>query len=72
MLALFEVMASFAARRPPRAAWNVEECARFAALKEYELLRLLSTDKKAMTTARRLGLSLSFPTAFAPAQQVNR
>ena len=32
-------MASFAARRPPRAAWGVEECARFAALKEFELLR---------------------------------
>ena len=39
-------MASFAARWPPRAAWTVDECARFAALKEFELLRLLSTDKK--------------------------
>ena len=36
-------MASFAARRSPRAAWSVEESARFAALKEFELLRLLST-----------------------------
>jgi hypothetical protein len=52
-------MASFAARRSPRAAWSVEECARFAALKEYELLRLLSTDKKALMTARRLGLTFS-------------
>ena len=44
-------MASFAARRlaghrEARAAWTVDECARFAALKEFELLRLLSTDKK--------------------------
>ena len=42
-------MASFTARRPPRAAWSVEECARFAALREYELLQLLSlADKKAL------------------------
>ena len=39
-------MASLA-RHPSRAAWSVEECARFAALKEYELLQLLSRDKKA-------------------------
>ena len=67
---LFEWMASFT--RPPRAAWSVEECARFAALREYELLQLLSRDKKALTTARRLGLSLSHPSAAATAQQVNR
>ena len=54
-------MASFAARRSPRAAWSVEESARFAALKEFELLRLLSTDRKAFATARRLGLSFSQP-----------
>jgi hypothetical protein len=52
-------MASFAARRSPRAAWSVEESARFAALKEFALLRLLSTDRKAFATARRLGLSFS-------------
>ena len=47
-------MASFAGRRPSR-SWTVEECAVFAARKEFELLKLLSTDKKALATARRLG-----------------
>jgi len=47
-------MASFA-RRSLRPAWSVEEHALFAARKEYELLRLLSGDKKALATARRLG-----------------
>lgn len=51
-------MASFASR-PQRAAWSVEECALFAARKEFELLRLLSTDRKALATARRLGFSFS-------------
>eukprot|EP00966_Prymnesium_polylepis_P051128 1183356-Prymnesium_polylepis.1 len=45
-------MASFArAAAPPRREWSVE---RFAARKEFELLQLLSTDAKALTTARRL------------------
>ena len=57
----FEVMASFTARRPPRVACNVEGCARFAALKEFELLRLLSSDKKAFATARRLGFGWGAP-----------
>lgn len=39
-----------------RATWSVEESALFAARKEFELLKLLSTDKKALATARRLGL----------------
>ena len=63
-------MASFAARRPPRAAWGVEECARFAALKEFELLRLLSTDRKALATARRLGLFASHSQPHPPAAAV--
>ena len=51
-------MASFArsALPPRRREWTVEEHALFAARKEFELLRLLSTDKKALATARRLGL----------------
>ena len=52
-------MASFArAAAPPRREWSVEDAARFAAVKEFELLQLLSTDTKALTTARRLGLRL--------------
>jgi hypothetical protein len=52
-------MASFArsALPPRRREWTVEEHALFAARKEFELLRLLSTDKKALAAARRLGLS---------------
>ena len=46
-------MASFS-RRPSR-PWTIDECALFAARKEFELLKLLSTDKKAMAAARRLG-----------------
>jgi hypothetical protein len=51
-------MASFAGRRPSR-LWTVEECAVFAARKEFELLKLLATDKGALATARRLGFSTS-------------
>ena len=47
-------MASFS-RRPSR-PWTIDECALFAARKEFELLKLLSTDKKALAVARRLGL----------------
>ena len=72
-------MASFTACRPPRAAWSVEKCARFAALREYELLQLLadlSRDKKGLTTARRLLVVDSRPQPLSPAaataQQVNR
>ena len=46
------------ARAPPRRTeWSVEECALFAARREFELLKLLSSDKKALATARRLGFS---------------
>ena len=49
-------MASFTRRRSPAAAWSVDDASTFAAQKEFKLLQLLSTDKKAFTTARRLGL----------------
>ena len=52
-------MASFS-RRPSR-LWTIDECALFAARKEFELLKLLSTDKKAMAAARRLGLHAVLP-----------
>ena len=50
------IMASFARRRTPAAAWSVDDASTFAAQKEFKLLQLLSTDKKAFATARRLGL----------------
>ena len=51
-------MTSFLRLAAPRREWTVEEAARFAARKQglSELLQLLSTDKKALTTARRLGI----------------
>ena len=53
-------MASFArAAAQPRREWSVEDAAWFAARKEFELLQLLSTDAKALTTARRLGRHLT-------------
>ena len=40
-------MASFLrSAAPPRREWSLEEAALFAARKEFELLKLLSTDKK--------------------------
>ena len=53
------MMASFS-RRPSR-LWTIDVCALFAARKEFELLKLLSTDKKAMAAARRLGLHAVLP-----------
>ena len=47
-------MASIARRRPPAAVWSVDDASTFAALKEFKLLQLLSADKKAFATARRL------------------
>ena len=70
-------MASFAGRRPSR-LWTVEECAVFAARKEFELLKLLATDKGALATARRLGFSTSaghphsHPPPVAPAVRAAR
>ena len=52
-------MASFAGRRPAAPPWSVDDASTFAALKEFKLLQLLSTDKKALATARRLGLTFS-------------
>ena len=49
-------MASFLHRPQRHADWSVEDCALYAARKEFELLKLLSTDKRALATARRLGL----------------
>ena len=46
-------MASFVRSARPRLTWSMEDTARFAARKEYELLVLLSKDKKALATARR-------------------
>ena len=44
-----------AAAPRPSAAWTVEESARFAALRDFQLLQLLSRDRKALSAARRLG-----------------
>ena len=52
-------MASFARPAALRGSWTIDEAARFAALKEYELLKLLSADRRALATARRLGLPLT-------------
>ena len=41
--------------------WSVDDASIFAAQKEFKLLQLLSTDKKAFTTARRLGLFSTQP-----------
>ena len=49
-------MASFARRWSLAAAWSVDDASTFAAQKEFKLLQLLSNDKKALVTARRLGL----------------
>ena len=41
-------------RKPRRRmAWSVDNASTFAAQKEFKLLQLLSTDKKAFATARR-------------------
>ena len=52
-------MASFARLALPQRVWTIEEYALFAARKEFELLKLLSTDRKALATARRLGYNTS-------------
>ena len=54
-------MASFARRWSPVAAWSVDDASTFAAQKEFKLLQLLSNDKKALATARRLGLFCQKP-----------
>ena len=47
-------MASFTQRRLTGSAWTIEQCAEFAAVKEFKLLQLLSTDPAALRTARKL------------------
>ena len=59
-------MASFAGRRRAAPAWSIDEASTFAALKEFKLLQFLSTDKKALTTARRLGLNFSHSQPQSP------
>ena len=54
--------ASFLPRRPP--AWSLEDSAVWRARVEFELLKLLATDRKALVTARRLGM----PLAIQPSQ----
>ena len=49
-------MASFLRARAERPAWTVEESAMFAARKEFELCKLLATDRAALRVAMRFGL----------------
>jgi hypothetical protein len=52
-------MASFLrAARPAGREWTVEEAAVYAARRDFELLKLLSTDKRALRTARMLGVHM--------------
>ena len=51
-------MAFLRAARPAGREWTVEEAAVYAARRDYELLKLLSADKKALRTARILGMQL--------------
>ncbi len=46
-------MASFLPRRPPAAERSLEESAMWRARVEFELLKLLAPDRKALATARR-------------------
>ena len=39
-----------------RPEWTIEQCAIFAARKEFELLKLLAADKRAFAAARRMGV----------------
>jgi hypothetical protein len=48
-------------RLPPRPSWSLAERARYGAVRDFELLKLLATDRKAFTTARRLDLFQSHP-----------
>ena len=49
-------MASLFKASQLRSAWSPEECGVFAAHKEFELLKLLSTaDKKVISMARKMG-----------------
>jgi len=54
-------MASFAGRQRTSVPWSIDDASTFAAQKEFKLLQLLSNDKKALATARRLGLMAALP-----------
>ena len=45
-----------AAPRRQRSEWSVDQCARFAALKEYHLIRALTNDLRTLAEARKVGL----------------
>ena len=49
-------MAFLRAARPAGREWTVEEAAVYAARRDFELLKLLATDKRALRTARVLGM----------------
>ena len=51
-------MAFLRAARPAGREWTVEEAAVYAARRDYELLKLLADDKKALRTARILGMQI--------------
>ena len=57
---------AFLRARAARPEWTVEDHAIFAARRDFELLRLLSTDKKALRVARLLGLPLSSRQSSTP------
>ena len=42
--------------RRQRSEWSVDQCARFAALKEYHLIRALTNDLRTLAEARKVGL----------------
>ena len=44
--------------KPPPVSWTVGERALYDARREFELLKLLATDKRAFNTARRLAVPL--------------
>jgi hypothetical protein len=51
-------MASFLrSSSPPRREWSVADAALFVARKDFELLKLLSTDKKALACMCRVDIS---------------
>ena len=54
-----EALFRAARQRSLRPEWTVEDCALYAARREFELLKLLSKDKKALATARRIGIMFS-------------
>ena len=54
----------------PYRQWTVEECAHYAALRDFELLQLMSRDKRVLATARRLGVAGLQPHSWIPAAPV--